>query len=708
MNIFNYFKHIDLSTDQELALAKLDNFLNGSAQVFLLKGYAGTGKTTLIKGIMEYLKDKKKKVKLMAPTGRAAKILRDKTGEGTTIHKGIYNFERLETINDDSNDEAEKSLHYYFPIGGLAEETIIIVDESSMISSKESKNDLFSFGTDILLDDLLTFARLKVSNNKIIFVGDPAQLPPVGDNTSWALESSYFKGLELNYDEIELTTVKRQGDNLILENATRLRNAINQLTPGKLVFEYDKDSFVKLNPVEIVEKFTELFPTPEIGNGVIINFSNGQCYHLNKAIRQVIFPNQPDITAGDVVLINNNNYHTYGTELYNGDFAKVIETCSECIEQAAPVYVDFGGRKTRITIKLSFRKITIRVPSYPDDIHCYIIDSLLNSIDRDLGIDEMKALYINFVMRFNELQTKNKQKGMAVCKVGSEEFKLALKADPFYNALRVKYGYSITCHKAQGGEWKSVIVDYDGRVSLRKDPLRWSYTATTRGVQTVYAVNAPHFGLLNKFRFTAVGKIGTLPLKALEFSGVALSPFHQVSQHLCKSHKYWQVKENLESINCTIVSVQSFEYLERYNVGYNDTLIILEGHHKGSGHFADGFHVLNPQNNDTENQIAEAFNTFRNFKYNYFFYTEVESLVFLRNTIESICIELEITITNIVLENSFINFYFITDSICSYIQFYFNSQNQLTTAMPKTYNCDHDIKLNLLIQKLSDYVSKGN
>jgi hypothetical protein len=149
---------------------------------------------------------------------------------------------------------------------------------------------------------------------------------------------------------------------------------------------------------------------------------------------------------------------------------------------------DVNGEKVKKVVTLDFREITVELQNNNTQVKCLIIDSLLHSIHRDLSVIEIKALYINFVMRFREVQNKRKQEGLSFFKVGSLEFREALKTDPFYNALRVKFGYAITCHKAQGGEWDKVFVDYTGRVSLKKDPMRWCYTATTRGIKTVYAI----------------------------------------------------------------------------------------------------------------------------------------------------------------------------------------------------------------------------
>jgi hypothetical protein len=138
----------------------------------------------------------------------------------------------------------------------------------------------------------------------------------------------------------------------------------------------------------------------------------------------------------------------------------------------------------------------------------------------------MKALYINFLIRFSAEQKQNKDIGKLYYKIGSEEFKQSLKSDLFFNALRVKFGYAITCHKAQGGEWDKVFVDYSGRVSLQNEPLRWCYTATTRGISTVFAINPPHFRKFSKFKISKVGPIGVLPNDSLALDKVTLSPFH--------------------------------------------------------------------------------------------------------------------------------------------------------------------------------------
>lgn len=707
MSIFNHFQNINLSNDQQIALEKLDAFLKSDQQVFILQGYAGSGKTTLLKGIVSYLIAQKKETMVMAPTGRAAQVLRNKIGQGITIHRGIYNFDRIESKKSESTDEAEQSYHYYFPLKHLQNnENIIIIDEASMVSSVEAKHELFTFGTGVLLKDLLTFASLTSSKNKIIFVGDPAQLPPVGDKKSWALEEEIFIKKGFKFYLTEMKEVKRQSNNLILRNALKIREILKSDKKSELQFDYDNESFVKISATEIIEKFTDEFPNPELGNGVIINYSNVQCFHNNVAVRKKIFPQNDKITVGDLLVINNNNYHTYETELFNGDMAKVVYVNPEIIKQSAPVWCDVDGEKIKKTIHFEFRRIKIRLAHHPDEIDCMIIDNHLHRFEKELSVCEMKALYINFVIRFNETQKSNNEKGLKSYKIGSEEFKRALKEDPYFNALQVKFGYAITCHKAQGGEWNQVFIDYAGQVSLKEHPLRWCYTATTRGINKVYALNAPNFSPLQHFKILAIGNIGKAPLDAINFNSIPLSPFHKEHQHKCKSMQYWKVLKNLEETPFEIINVETFNFQERYTMKYNEIEFQIQGFHGGAGIFSSPFivtsEVLEPK---VKSEIENIFNNtvYDNYQFDY-----TPSKPFLDNLysqIAAICSELDITITNIKEEKNYVNYYFITDSNCAYIQFYFNQNNQLTTALPKTMNPEKDIKLEKLIQKLNEYAS---
>ncbi|SIQ92648.1 ATP-dependent DNA helicase [Maribacter ulvicola] len=707
MKLLTHFKNLNLTQDQKNALEKLSRFFESDDSIFILQGYAGSGKTTLLKGVVEYLKSTKKNLQLMAPTGRAAKILRDKTDDGKTIHSVIYNLKKLETLNAGSDEVADHSIKYSFPIDlNNKNEQVLIIDEASMISSRESKNELFDFGTNVLLDDLLNYAFSSNKNNKIIFVGDPAQLAPVGDNNSYALDLEYFKNLGYSVQMEVLTEIKRQENNLILKNATQIRDVLNAEHRNELKLEFDDKSYIELTNIDIIDKFINAYPQPELGDGVIISFSNAQCYHYNYAIREALYPNERDILSGDLVLINNNNYHTYSTELYNGDIAKVIDVDKNTETLSAPVWAVKNGKKVRVTISLNFRQITIRIPNYDGEIKCYIIETLLNSIDRDLTIEMTKALYINFVMRFNEEQDRRKESGLQIHKVGSEEFKQALKSDPYYNALRVKYGYAITCHKAQGGEWDKVFVDYSGRIGLYNDALRWCYTATTRAVNTLYAINPPQFTNFSKLKFSEVVSVNNIPKNALSLTHVNTSPFHNSEHHKGKSLKFWEIKEALEEESFEITNVETSGYLERYTVIDSQNIkYFIQASHKESGHFIDTFKIQNSSNTPLEEELEKVFNTKKNSTYYVNYKPSLNHLEILHSVMRESCAELDISITNIEeqLDKYYVTYYLRTDSIFSYIQFYFKGNGNFSTAMPKTFQSENDLKLNSLIKKLTNY-----
>ena len=217
-----------LTSSQQTAFDKIKDFMGSDSDIFVLKGYAGTGKTHLIKYITNYLNGAKRSYELLAPTGRAAKVLRDRVGRGMTIHKCIYSRDLI-TINDDESDGSIKSYKFYFPIVETPQDfQIMIIDESSMISNKESHNEFLAFGSGVLLDDLLQFVKV-CGIEKVIFVGDPAQLPPVGDEHSCALDVEHLTSRGLKVESFELTEVVRQeDDNAILGEATKMRELLKE------------------------------------------------------------------------------------------------------------------------------------------------------------------------------------------------------------------------------------------------------------------------------------------------------------------------------------------------------------------------------------------------------------------------------------------------------------------------------------------------
>lgn len=238
---------IQLTSQQREVFNKVESFLKSDAQVFILKGYAGTGKTTMVKEIAEYIyNDLHKKPQLMAPTGRAARVLSSKTNlNATTIHKRIYDFESFESKGEEKIEESERKL--IFAIKDTESNPIAIVDEASMVSSTKSEQELYQFGTGVLLSDLLTYIK-PLSGGKIIFVGDPAQLPPVGDNQSRALSEEYFKSQGLKVESAELTEVLRQGgQSFVLKNAMKIRDLLKEKKRNRLSFEKNLEKLKTYN-----------------------------------------------------------------------------------------------------------------------------------------------------------------------------------------------------------------------------------------------------------------------------------------------------------------------------------------------------------------------------------------------------------------------------------------------------------------------------
>lgn len=501
MKIFDHFNHINLTNDQRYALEKINAFLENKDRVFILQGYAGSGKTTLLKGIAEYLQNQGTKFQLMAPTGRAAKIINEKTGfESTTIHKGIYSFEELIEIKQEENDN-DVSFLYQYKLRNNPEafDSVLLVDEASMVSDILSKGEFFRFGSGYLLKDLFRYARINdfSAKSKIIFVGDPAQLPPIGMNFSPALDANYLATkYNLEISIVTLKEVKRQNStNGILRAATKIRQC---LTSGYF------------NDFNLKENNEDVFSTPyadylavykaQKNKKIIICWKNKTALDLNLAIRKDKFGSDLPIQAADTIIIGGNNYQL---GILNGQFAIVAEA-SPHLETREIAFKIKGGNT--ITVELSWRSISLIIPlenNQSKTVSGYILENYLTG-DNYLSSEEQRALYIDFKNRHPHL------------KKGTAEFKEAIINDKYINCILVKYGYAVTCHKAQGGEWDNAFVFWDrGTESnfnfyeaehnkigkTNPDFYRWAYTAITRASNKLFCINPPYFSSFTSMRF---------------------------------------------------------------------------------------------------------------------------------------------------------------------------------------------------------------
>lgn len=502
MSIFNHFKHLNLSQGQKTSLTKLEAFLASPVQIFMLKGYAGSGKTTILKGLVEYLNAVEKDFALMAPTGRAAKVIREKTGqEAYTIHKSIYSYEAMVEI------EEGDSFYYYYKIRNNVDVAgkIFIVDEASMLSDAKSEGEFFRFGSSHLLSDLISYTRVAQPNvnSKIIFVGDPCQLPPVGDNSSKAFEASYLKDkFNLSSDETEMKEVKRQGGGSgILRAAAKIRKSISA--------RFFNDFNLRSNGKDILNPTYETFldtwqdaASPKI----IIASKNKTCLDLNLQIRERRFGNADlPVQKSDIVIMGGNNYRK---GIFNGEFA-VINEVSDLVTQRT---IALRGKNP---VTLNWRDVELVFPDAESNSKIVKGKMLENFLygDNYLKPEETQALYVDFTARHKGLKPK------------TEEFKEAIMQDEYFNCLLMKYGYAVTCHKAQGGEWDNVFTIWDHenqkgfdcftdrQLKRSKDNegfYRWAYTGITRASKTLYALNPPFFNSYSAMAFLDITVLNAL------------------------------------------------------------------------------------------------------------------------------------------------------------------------------------------------------
>jgi len=452
-------KHLifDPTNSQEIAISKLAEFIVNPVKedIFILKGYAGTGKTTVLSAVIHSLQDLKLQSILLAPTGRAAKVLTKYSGrEAFTIHKKIY------------KQKSASSEHFVLDIN-LHSHTVFIVDEASMVNDQTYEHS--AFGSGRLLEDLLTY----VYNGKgcsLILTGDIAQLPPVGLDSSLALDKSYIEQTYLrNVIEASLTDVVRQSQKSgILLNATKIRELISKGKPctPKFVVKQFKD-ISRLEGTELIEKISSSFDKYGIDDTIIITRSNKRANRYNQGIRKSILYKEEEISIGDYVMIVKNNYFNLDKIeeidfIANGDIAKVARIKK---------YYELYG--------LRFADVVLKFIDYKDlEIERRIVLDTLTAETPTLTAEQMNAFTLAVLEDYPEVKSKR------------EKYK-KLREDPFYNALQVKFSYAVTCHKAQGGQWDSVFIDHDYLPDelISIENLRWFYTAFTRASKTLYLVN---------------------------------------------------------------------------------------------------------------------------------------------------------------------------------------------------------------------------
>lgn len=676
---------MNLTNQQQHVFSAIKDFMDGDASVFILKGYAGTGKTTMVKVIAEYLAQSRE-VYLMAPTGRAARVLSAKTGRlAVTIHKAIY--EKACVVSKNVKDVAEAEFKFVFPVrkneyGG---KIVAIVDEASMVCSRKIEHELFEFGTDNLMEDLLDFVRPDFGG-KVIFVGDPAQLPPVGENVSNALRTSYFEERGLKAVEVELTEVLRQkGDSVILRNAMMIRDLLKKEKRNSLLFEERENDVETVPPDQFLSKYLDYRKQSGKHDSVVICYSNRAASKYNSDIRCSLYGSDMPLQVNDILLITQNNYRL---GRMNGEFVPVLKIGART-QQSAPVYAQVGSERKRITITINFVQVVV-----PDGngnpMQCMLIEDLLTSDKASISIDENRALYINFCMRNPQL------------KQGTQAFADALMSDLYYNAIRAKYGYAVTGHKCQGGEWGKVFVDYTDRTGLNDDSLRWAYTATTRAQKTLYVTNLPHVTPFDKFRIEPIQECKNMPSECRIVGNVEPTPFHADNSENYLKAKYHCIMYNMEGTPYSVASVISKPYMEVYHIQTPCGIDRFDIRYKMGGIFHPAIPV---SRNEHTSLVLMLLNDERSlpFVFDYTPSDDIRERLF--NMIRSACDGLSVQITNVVEhpEDYSVVYYMRTSNSYSYIRVYIDKNNFVTYAKPMSMLGTEDSELAAVIKEISNH-----
>ena len=437
--------------------------------VMILRGSAGTGKTTLSGAIVRTLKEIRQKVMLLAPTGRAAKVFSLNSGSPAyTIHRRIYREKSFSGV------EGQFNLN-----DNLYTDTLFMVDEASMIANMGLGG--MSFGSGCLLDDLVHFVY-QGRNDRLLLIGDKAQLPPVGEEESPALHAAMLEGYGLKVYECDLNEVLRQSEESgILYNATMIRQMITHDDITQLPkIHFAGYSDIKPMPgAELIEALADSYHHVGLDDTIVVTRSNKRANIFNQGIRNMVLDREEELSQGDILMIVKNNYYWMEEErksnnklqsndipafLANGDRAKVLKVRRR---------IDLYGFR--------FATLLLQFPDYDNyELEATVLLDTLTSEAPALTHEQQEQLFHQIEEDYQDIPLK------------ADRMK-AIRQDQFFNALQVKFAYAVTCHKAQGGQWAHVYVDqgYMKDDMLNPDYIHWLYTAFTRATEMLYLVNWP-------------------------------------------------------------------------------------------------------------------------------------------------------------------------------------------------------------------------
>jgi ATP-dependent exoDNAse len=553
-----------LTPSQKAAFAALNEFVKNEEDIFILRGSAGSGKTSIVGFWVQSIIDSGRPVELMVPTGRAVRMLQDRAHvEVRTIHSCIYVRVASNTLKKEVRNDNQEEFELPCEQFTLRQErkrlgTIHVVDEASMIGDLENNTEQLQFGSGRLLTDLLDYCQFTASHSKLVLVGDSFQLPPVGENTSPALSAERLQRLGYKVQEFTLEGVVRQSANsCILSNSLKIPLILGLPKDQRRSLRFDTcpDEVESCEPDEIVRRFCYLYHGGGLGNSVIIAYTNADVYEYNQSVREGLgYSNE--LTIGDLLIVGRASLYPgeqanslswqNDTLIHSGSFARVLVLGQQHV-------VDQGLKRGKevVNVHLILREVSLFFLENGRKGKFWIIESLLYRSDIDLNRDEELALYLDFKKRNNNIK--------------KEEEQAIIRRDALYHALHVKFGYAVTCHRAQGGEWEWVFVDYTGRNDLSDEALRWVYTATTRASKHLCGYLFPNISPISTIQWHPI-QLVKREIKVCLTENPQETPFHQQIAPAFLKQKYWQVLQLLSGSRYSVEKVESRDYREIYQI----------------------------------------------------------------------------------------------------------------------------------------------
>lgn len=650
-----------LSNEQYEVFENIKQFIqkDDDSSVFVLSGAAGTGKTTLVKTIIDWCAVNKLNVLLAAPTGRAAKILSQKTNTAaSTIHSLLYNFEDNNELIEGKEDY---KIYFSLKMGNTNPNSIYIIDESSLIADIAGKNEVLQFGSGKLLTDLITQINLKSQTlgTKIIFIGDSYQLPPVSQSFSPVFKGDYFQDT-FNISNVRRASLKQvfrqEHKSAILELANKIRQKIDLESYNRVEIKNESDVKI-LDSNKFVNQFLEekIYPFDDVtAQSIIIASKNKLVATYNHEIRQRLIENLYNEEKKESLRTPSDNFMPFAGEpllvyknttakekredgvvhlVRNGEFLKVIKVNPELEIKT----VNLKEKEKTITVKLHFRTLIVSLRNQENEpliFEVKVLEDFLYNDQPSLTRDMFRALYVEFVLRFtnnnpkliaelkslNEKRKAEKLSALRLEKVN--EFEQAKKTDPYFNALLVKFGYALTAHKAQGGEWQNVFLDASYYQKIQSESyFRWLYTAITRAQNNLYVTGIEN----TKAEISIIAKLDNLkivdimpkPANAIleeaeeSTENECICPYDMPEDKPYLLTVYQKMELSAGQIHASIVSLNHLQWAERYSIEANGSAVTLDVIYKGNGSVSsiriikgdkalgeriiEGFHQINIQ-----------------------------------------------------------------------------------------------------------------